>query len=256
MFGAADHELDVLALLDDAVHDADQDDDAQIGVVPAVDQHRFQRRVAIPLGRGNLRDDRFQYVVDADARLGAGEHRFGCVEADHLLDLRLHLFRFGRRQVDLVDDRHDFMIMLDRLIDIGERLRLHALGGIHHQQRAFASGEAARHFIGEVDMARRVHQVELVGAPILGDIVEPHRLRLDGDAALFLDVHIIEDLRAHFAVGEATGALDQPIGQGRFAMVDMRDDREVTDLGQVGHRRPIAAILRAVSTASHGRRAL
>src|SRR3546814_8907819 len=49
-------------------------------------------------------------------------------------DLRLHLLRFGGGQVDLVDDGHDLMIMLDRLIDVGQRLRFHALGRVHHQR--------------------------------------------------------------------------------------------------------------------------
>ncbi len=44
MFGAGGHELDFLAFLDDAIDDADQDDDAEIGVVPAIDQHGFKRR--------------------------------------------------------------------------------------------------------------------------------------------------------------------------------------------------------------------
>ncbi len=48
---ARGHELDLLALLQDAVDHADQDDDAEVGVVPAVDEHRLQRRVAVALGR-------------------------------------------------------------------------------------------------------------------------------------------------------------------------------------------------------------
>ena len=39
----------------------------------------------------------------------------------------------------------------------------------------------------------------------------------------------------HLALGEAAGRLDQPVGQGRFAMVDMGDDGEIADLGKVGH---------------------
>jgi hypothetical protein len=52
MAGAGGHEADLLALADDAVDHPDQDDDAEIGVVPAVDQHRLQRRVGSPLGGG------------------------------------------------------------------------------------------------------------------------------------------------------------------------------------------------------------
>src|SRR6202040_4014702 len=67
-------------------------------------------------------------------------------------------------------------------------------------------------------------------------VIEPHGLRLDGDAALALDVHGIEHLLDHLALGEAAGELDQPVGQGRFAVVDMRDDREVADVVDGGRR--------------------
>jgi hypothetical protein len=84
------------------------------------------------------------------------------------------------------------VVVLDRLVDVGQRLRLDPLRRVDHQQRAFARGEAAADFIGEVDVAGRVHQVELVALPPL----EPHGLRLDGDPALLLDVHIVEHLAA------------------------------------------------------------
>ena len=70
MLGAGLHELDLLALFEHAVDHADQDDDAEIGVVPAIDQHRFQRRVGVALGRRDSRDDRFERSRDADAGLG------------------------------------------------------------------------------------------------------------------------------------------------------------------------------------------
>ena len=79
-----------------------------------------------------------------------------------------HLLGLGGGQVDLVDDRHDLMVVLDRLVDVGERLRLDALRRVDDQQRAFAGGEAAADFIGEVDVAGRVHQVELVGLAVRG----------------------------------------------------------------------------------------
>ena len=90
----------------------------------------------------------------------------GRVEADDLLDLLRARLRVGGGQVDLVDHRHDLMVVLDRLIDVGQRLRLDALRRVDHQQRAFAGGEAAADFIGEVDVAGRVHQVELIGLAV------------------------------------------------------------------------------------------
>jgi hypothetical protein len=124
--------------------DADQDDDAQIGVVPAIDQHRLQRRVAVALGRGNAGDDGFQNFIDADARFGAGQHRIVGGQADDILDFLAFTFSGSAagRSILLMHG-HDLMIMLDRLVDIGQRLRLHALRRVDDQQRALARGKAA-----------------------------------------------------------------------------------------------------------------
>ena len=145
----------------------------------------------------------------------------------------LDLVGFGGRQVDLVQHRHDLVVVVERLIDIGERLRLDALAGIDDQQRALTGRQRAGDFVGEVDMARRVHQIEDVILAVPGVIIQPDRLRLDGDAALALDIHGIEHLflARHFAVRQPAGHLDQAVGQRRFAMVDMRDDGEVADVG-------------------------
>ena len=79
-------------------------------------------------------------------------------------------------------------------------------------------------------MAGRVDEVEDVVLAVLGAVVEAHGLRLDGDAALALDVHRIEHLLLHLALGQAAGHLDQPVGQRRLAVVDMGDDGEVADV--------------------------
>ena len=164
-------------------------DDAEIGVVPAIDQQRLQRRRLVALRRRQAVDDRLQHEVDVQAGLGGDRHGVGGVEADHVLDLLLDAIGLGGGQIDLVEHRHDLVAGVERMIDVGERLRLDALAGVDDQQRALAGGQRARNFIGEVDVAGRVHQVEDVGLAVLGLVFEPDGLRLDGDAALALDVH-------------------------------------------------------------------
>ena len=66
--------------------------------------------------------------------------------------------------------------------------------------------------------------------PSFALIFEADRLRLDGDAALALDVHRVEHLLDHVALGDGAGRLDQPVGERRFAMVDMGDDGEIADI--------------------------
>ena len=234
--GAGAHHADAAALLHRAVDDADQNDDAEIDVVPAIDQQRLQRRVAVALRRRQARDDGFQHVGHAKAGLGRDHHGIRRVDADHVLDLLPYLLGFGRGQVDLVENRYDLMARIERVVDVGERLRFDALAGVDHQQRPFAGRQRPRDFVGEVDMAGRVHQVEDVILAVLGAVVQPHRLRLDGDAALALDIHGIEHLllARHFAVRQPARHLDQAVGQRRFAMVDMGDDGEVADVGNGG----------------------
>ncbi len=246
---------DLQALLDRAVDHAHEDDHAEVGIVPAVDQQRACSGASrSPVGGGMRADDGFEHVLDADAGLGAGEHRVAGVDADDVLDLGADLLGLGGGEVDLVDDGDDLVVVLDRLVDVGERLRLDPLRGVDDQQRAFARGEAAGDLVGEVDVAGGVHQVELIGLAVLGGVVEADGLGLDGDAALALDVHVIKDLLAHLALGQPAGRLDQPVGQRRLAMVDMGDDGEIADQRKLGHAPPLAAPRPAVSSLCYAAR--
>ena len=130
----------------------------------------------------------------------------------------------GGRQVDLVQDRHQLEVVFQRHIGIGEGLSLHTLGGVHHEDSAFTGGEAAADFVSEVHVARGVDEVELVHLAVLGGVVHGDGAGLDGDAAFPLDVHVVEDL-VH-----ALGQLEDAVGQGGFAVVDVRDDAEVADV--------------------------
>ena len=241
--GVGAHHADALALLQHAVDDAKQHDDAEIGVVPAVDQQRLERRRGIALGRRQAVHDRFQHFGDVLAGLRRDQNRVGGVEPDHVLDLLLHLVGLGGRQIDLVEHRHDLVVVVDRLVDVGERLRLDALAGVDHQQRALAGGEAAVDLVGEIDVAGRVDQIEDVILAVARAVIQPHGLRLDGDAALALDIHGIEHLLDHLARLEPAGELNQPVGQRRFAVVDMGDDREIADVfdGRRGHAAQITS---------------
>ena len=79
-------------------------------------------------------------------------------------------------------------------------------------------------------MARGVDQVEHVVLAVRGAVVHADRLQLDGDAALALQVHRVEDLVVHLALRvTAPVSFEQPVGQGGFAVVDVGDDAEVAD---------------------------
>ena len=121
------------------------------------------------------------------------------------------------------------MIVVNCQINVCQRLRLYPLSGVDHQDRTFAGGKRAADFIGKVNVAGGVHQVELVGFAVFRGIVEADGLGFDGNAAFALNVHGIEHLFLHFAAGKATAVFDQTVGQGRFSVVDVGDDGKVAN---------------------------
>ncbi len=59
--------------------------------------------------------------------------------------------------------------------------------------------------------------------------MQANAFRFDGDAALALEVHGIEDLFVHFALRERAGHFQQAVGQRGLAVVDVRDDAEISN---------------------------
>jgi len=75
-----------------------------------------------------------------------------------------------------------------------------------------------------------VDQVEVVDLAIARGVLQRCGLRLDGDAALFLDVHRVEHLCFHLAIRKPAATLDEAVCQRRLAVVDVGDDGEIPDV--------------------------
>ena len=145
-------------------------------------------------------------------------------QPEHVLDLERAALGVGRRQVDLVEHRHDLEVVLDGLVAVGQRLGLNALRGVDQEHGPLAGGQRAGDLVAEVDVAGGVDQVEDVAG-----VHDPDVLGLDGDAPLPLDVHGVEVLLPHQAGIDGPGDLEDAVGQGRLAVVDVADDGEVAD---------------------------
>ncbi len=254
MHGAGGHHLDPLARLDLAVDDPDVGHHAPVDVVDRVEDHRPGRLVGAADRWLELPDDLVEQVRDALAGLAGDPQAVARVAADQVGELLGVLVGLRGREVDLVEHRDDRHVVLERQVEVGEGLRLDPLRGVDQQHRALAGGQAARHLVGEVDVSRGVDHVQderVAGQLTLAHLPrQAHGLALDGDAALPLDVHAVEVLRAHLPGVDHPGQLQHPIGQRRLAMVDVGDDAEVADprrWGRTGaeagvergwHRRP------------------
>ncbi len=152
------------------------------------------------------------------------------VEAQFGIDLLQDTVHVRRQEVDLVDDGDDGQVMLHGQVEVGDRLGLYALGGVDQQEHPLAGGQRPRHLVREIHMARRVDQVENVVPPVLCAVGKGDGLALDRDPALTLDVHVVEQLVVEVAVFDHSRVLDEPVGQRRFAVVDVGDNAEVADV--------------------------
>jgi hypothetical protein len=222
------HHHDPLARIEVAVDHPDIGHDAAVGVIDRVENHRARGRIRVADRCRELPNDLCQKLFDTLPRLAGHLQAVLGIAPDQPGELRGILLRLRGGQIDLVQDRDDGEVVLHREIEIGQRLRLDPLRGVDEQHRPLAGGETAGHLIREIDVPGCVDHVQRVGRPVQLPR-HPHRLGLDGDAALALDVHPVEILRAHGALVDDAGQLQHPIGKGRLAVIDVGDDAEVAD---------------------------
>ena len=78
-------------------------------------------------------------------------------------------------------------------------------------------------------MTRGIDKVERICLAVVRAVDERHSMRLDGDAALALQVHVVEDLVFHVALRDRLGLLQNAVGKRAFAVVNMCNDAEIAN---------------------------
>ena len=183
-----------------------------------------ERRRPVALGGRDPGHDGVEEGLDPLARLGRDVQDVVVGEAEHPLDLGRAALGLGGRQVDLVEHRHDFQVVLHSLVAVGQRLGLDPLGGVDEEDRPLAGRQRPRDLVAEVHVPGGVDQVQ----DVVG-IQDADVLRLDRDPPLPLDVHRVEVLLSHEPGVDGARQLQDAVRQRRLAMVDVADDREVAD---------------------------
>ena len=142
-FRAGRHHPHAVRALHRSVHDAHVGDHALVRVVLGVEYEGAERAFLVRLGRWNALDNRLQQPANTRAVLRGDAEHLVRVEAERRSQLFDDTVWFGGGQVYLVHHRHDGEVVLHREVDVGERLRLDALSGVDHQQRALAGRKRA-----------------------------------------------------------------------------------------------------------------
>ncbi len=191
---------------------------------------------------GDAFDDGLQNPLDAYAGLRAGEDRLLGWDGKDVLQLALGILDIGIRKIDFVDDGNELESLLLGEVHIGNRLRLHTLGGVDDQQGAFAGCKRAGDFVGKIHMARSVGEIQLIMLTILSSVFHRDGMGLDRDAALALKIHGVEHLLLGLALLDRSCDLQKAIGKSRLTVVDVGDDAKVARVfyshekaGSIGH---------------------
>ena len=103
--------------------------------------------------------------------------------------------------------------MIQCQIDICQRLCLDSLCRIHHQNSAVTCRQTTRYLIVEIHVSWCVDQVENIFFPVFCLVDDTHRLRLDRDTTLTLQIHIIQDLCLHLTIGKQARHLNDTVCQ-------------------------------------------
>jgi hypothetical protein len=235
-------QLDLLAGLDRAATDAADADASDIRVVVERGDLELQRRFRLALGSRHVVQDGF--VKRAHVGLAAHVIRAGPAFEGGGVDHReIELAIAGAELVEqfegLVDDpvgarartvdlvHHDDGIEAERqrLARDEARLRHRAFDRVDHQQHRVDHREDAFHFAAKVGVPGGVDNIDARAAVLDGAV-----LREDRDATFLFDVVRVHHPLGDFLVrGESAGLAQQAVHQGGLAMVDVRNDGDVSN---------------------------
>jgi hypothetical protein len=79
-------------------------------------------------------------------------------------------------------------------------------------------------------MARSIYKIEDIGCSVVGSVIEADSLSLDGNSALTLQIHLVQELVLLIPVGKGAGILEKPVCKCGLAVVNMGDNGKVADI--------------------------
>ena len=193
---------------------------------PDVAQHQVEQRLhAVIVGSVQARCHPAllgRTVEDREIELFVG----GVERGEQVEDFVEDLCGPGIRAIDLVDDDDGFEAHLQRFGDNELGLRQRAFGGVDQHQRTVDHIQNPFDLAAEIGMAGGIHDID-------ARVLPHHRGRLgqDRDAAFALEIIGIHRALDHALVlAERARLLQQPIDQRRLAVVDMRDNGDVSKI--------------------------
>ena len=127
--------------------------------------------------------------------------------------------------VHLIDEANARDVILVALAPNCFGLRLHARHSVKHRHRAIEHAQTALHFSGEIDVARRVDDIDGAILPLAGG-----RSRGNGDAPLLLLLHPIHHRRTFVDFANLIGTarvIENALRGCGFPGINVRHDADI-----------------------------
>ena len=201
-----------------------------VAVEDGVEDQRLKRRVWIASWGWNLIDDALKQFVYADPGFGADFVDCGFFYAEQVVNLHDNAVHIHIGQVDFVDDRDDGEVVTHGQQDVAYGLGFHALACVYQEQGTFASCKTSGDFVGKIHVPGCVDEVEDVVLAVWRFVSHSYGVGFDGDTAFPFQVHAVQNLIHHLILGQGEGFFQEPVGQGRFSVVDVGNNAEVADV--------------------------
>ena len=74
-----------------------------------------------------------------------------------------------------------------------------------------------------------INEIQQIRDTVEGRVMQGNTLCLDGYATFPFNVHGVKDLSFHFSGRQATTALNESISQSGFSMIDMSNNRKISN---------------------------
>jgi hypothetical protein len=159
---------------------------------------------------------------------------------ERLIEILLPNLKLKKGTIDLVDNDDRLDTLTKGLTENCFGLDTDTFDTVDDDKSAISDSKSSCDLRGEIDVTRRIDQVdqELVSINLLWDIFQIFLIRqvrvqrdggrLNGDASiLFILTGVCESSFTSLCGRDDTSALDQGVGEGRFAVIDVSNDGHV-----------------------------
>src|ERR1041384_640555 len=226
-------------------------DPAEIIAVVEIRNEHLEKGLARCLRWRHRFDDRLKKRNHIPALIGQISFResFLCARVNNRkIELFVGGFQFNEKIKNEIEDFVRARMLSVDLVNDDDRLEmvfkcfsqnkagcgLWTIVRVHYEQNAIDHFHYAFDFTAEIGVAGRIDDVDSVIIPLKRGV-----LRANRDSLFALEIHRIHHSLFDFLIGaESSGLAQQLVDQGCFAVIDVRNDSDVTNLVHETRRRP------------------